>query len=199
MSVHVHAHQHFDGVCILLAYSGFFPGGTRGVSPRQRKFCPSPVPTAVPTFWPEPVPPRVLSPKIYKILPHFALNCDYFLAQNCFRSSILCLKHQNFCSNFSGGGIFGLSRQFFQVPLIWLCPWRESPPSDSVPEGDQKSSLKASPPHRKFCEKTLVFPHKLNLCSARACQPYLRLNHLTSCLFSKWGKVKCNIRVQPQF
>ena len=70
---------------------GFFPTGDWGVPPRQQKFCPSPQPTTVPTFWPELVPPNwVLSTetKISKILPHFTLNFDYFLAQNCFQKAL---------------------------------------------------------------------------------------------------------------
>ena len=55
------------------------------------------------------------------------------------------------------GGIFGLRRQWFQVPLIWLCPWHEPPPSDSVPDGDRKSSPKAGTPAqtKNFVKKTL--------------------------------------------
>ena len=106
---------------------GFFGG-----VPRWQKFCLSPQPTSIPTFRPEPVPPTwVMSPKISKLLPHFSLNFDYFLAQNCIRKLYFMLK----APNFAVGGIFGLSGQFFQVPphLTSSPTWNENRPRKQVP------------------------------------------------------------------
>ena len=124
--------------------------GLGGPSSRW-KFCLPLQPTAVPAFWPEPVPPTE-----FWILPNFSLNFDYFLAQNCTRKLYFVLKTPNL--TVGGGGIFGLSGQFFQVPPssdsvpaasppIWLCPQRGL-------KVVHKSKF-PPPPHQKFCEKTL--------------------------------------------
>ena len=72
-------------------------------------------------------------------------------------SSIVCLKHQNLLHEFHwGGGIFGLSGQLSKSSIILLHPRSKSPQSDSIPNGDRKSSPKASSPpplKKKFCEK----------------------------------------------
>ena len=72
------------------------------------------------------------------------------------------LRIPKFALILQGGGIFGLRRQYFQVPPIWFHPQYEAlpPPSDSVTNGDGKSSLKASPPP-KILWKTLLGVPKL--------------------------------------
>ena len=56
----------------------------------------------------------------------------------------------NFAENLNLGNRFRLpwKVQYFQAPLFWLRPRRESTPSDSVPE--------SKPPNQKFCEKALL-------------------------------------------
>ena len=96
-----------------------------------------------------------MSPKVSKFLPHFSLNFDYFLSQNCIRK----LYNTTICPNFAIVGHFRPQWTIFlSFLLIWLSPRRESPPplppSDSVPDGG-KSSLKISPPpiKKKICEE----------------------------------------------
>ena len=121
----------------------FFPGGTGGPPGSKNFACP---PTdRRPHFLTRACYPNwVLSLKISKILPHFSLNFNYFLAQNCIRKLYFMLKTPKFDSNFAVGGIFGLSGQSFQV--------------DSVPDGDRKSSLKASSPTKNFVKKPEQLP-----------------------------------------
>ena len=128
-----------DGKALDIFPAGFFPGGLGGF-PQAGKILPIPQPIPVPAFWPEPVPPNwVLSPKISKILPHFSLNFDYFSAQNCIRKLYFVLKTK-FALILLWGGIFGSANNF-----------SKSPPSDSVADGDQKSSPQSKPPRPKFC------------------------------------------------
>ena len=75
------------------------------------------------------------------------------------------LKKTKFALIFAGGGHFFASvGNVTKSLLIWLClcPWCESsPPSDSVPNEDQKSSPKvhvsSPPPPKKNCEKNPAF------------------------------------------
>ena len=140
------------------------------------KIFPVPPPTTVPAFCPEPVrPPNwVLSLKISKILPHFSLNFDYFLAQNCIRKLYYMLKTPKFALILQWEGAFlASSDNFSKSPFIRLSC--ESPPSDSVPNGDQKLSPKASsPPTKNFVEKSCIWmftwqKHADRACSVVAC------------------------------
>ena len=142
--------------------------------------------TAVPTFWPEPVPPTEFCPwKLQKFYLILLSTFDYFLAQNCIRKLYFMLML--LCSNFAAGGIFGLSGQYFQVPPIWLRPDASPPPCDSVPDGDRKLSPKASYPHQEFCEK---------LCRLHAhCQPASRIMVRSDFYIRPKKKKKCYIGV----
>ena len=66
--------------------------------------------------------------------------------------------------NLLQGGIFGLSRQFFQVRLIWLHPQHESPiwlRTKDCPWKQKDCPWKQVPPHhhlKLFCEKILTGP-----------------------------------------
>ena len=72
----------------------FFPGGT-GCPPSGDKNIAHPPNDRCPHFLIRASPPNsFLSPKIPKILPHFALNFDYFLVQNCIRKLYFMLKTQ---------------------------------------------------------------------------------------------------------
>ena len=124
----------------------FFYGGPPG----SKNFACSLQMTAVPAFWSEPVPPNwVLSPKI---LPHFSLNFDYFLAQNCIRKCSFMLKTPKFALILQGGGISGLSGQLFQVPphLIPSPTWVPPPHLTPSPTGT-KNRPRKQVPHQKFC------------------------------------------------
>ena len=58
------------------------------------------------------------------------------------------------------------------------------PPSDSVPDRDRKSFRKASPPHQKFCEKTLVCTQSgMRISSWKAGTSLFLITKLTSFLF----------------
>ena len=136
-----------------LVYSGFFTG--EWGFPQAAKNLPIPPTDRYPRFLTRACPPNwVLSPKISIILPHFSLNFDYFLAQNCIRKLYL---NTTICSNFAVGGHSLASADNFPgpphltsspmwVPPIWLRPQQGL---KIVPESK-------SPPHQKFCEKTLV-------------------------------------------
>ena len=122
--------------------------------PQVAKILPVPPTDRSPRFFDLSLSPSwVLFPKISKIVPHFSLNFDYFLAQNC-RKFYFMFKITKVYSDFAGGGAFlGSADNFFQViPHLTLSPTQVSP-SGSIPDGDRKSSPKASPPHQKFCEK----------------------------------------------
>ena len=100
------------------AFQGFFFFflGTWG-SHLAAKILPIPQPTAVPAFYQSLSPSQVLSPKISNILPHFSLSFDYFFGSKLHQKALLYAQNIKICSNFAVGGHFGLSRQFFYVPL----------------------------------------------------------------------------------
>ena len=148
------------GYCYKVTQLGFF--FFWGVSQAAKNFaCPlnlTPSPlfdqSLSPLNW-------VLSPKISKIPTNFSLNFDYFLAQNCIRKSYFKLKTPKFvliCCR----GHFWPQRTIFPSPLLtWLCPRCKSPLTPS--QRGSKSSLKASTPHQKFCEKPWVTMIKRDL------------------------------------
>ena len=97
----------------------------------------------VPTFWPEHVPPTEFCP--WKFPSIFFSIFDYFLAQNCIRKLYFMLKNTKICSNFAVG-TFWPQHTIFPSPPSSDSVLDAIPPSDSVPDGDRKSSPKASPP-----------------------------------------------------
>ena len=98
--------------------------------------------------------PRVFPPNI---LPHFSLNFDFFLPQNCIRKLYFMLQTSKFAVILVWGGILGLSWQFFQVPLIWFHPWHKSPPPFWLhPWREPKIATKGKPPTKNLGEKTLI-------------------------------------------
>ena len=107
----------------------------------------TPQPTAIPAFWPEPVPANwVLSPKISKISPHFSLNFDYFLGQNCIRKLYFMLKTPKFALILRWGHSWS-QRIIFPTAPPHLTPF---------PTGTENRPRKQASPPSKFCEKTLL-------------------------------------------
>ena len=90
------------------------------------KILPVPQMTAALFFDQRLSPNWVLSLKISKFYLIFPLNFDYFLAQNYIRMLFFMLITK-ICSYFAVRGIFDLSCQFSQAPLIWPHPWHEPP------------------------------------------------------------------------
>ena len=148
---------------------GFSPGQTGG-PPRWWKFCTSPQTKYRPRVLTRACPLQLsFVPENFKHFTSFSLNFDYFLAQNCIRKLYFMLKTPKIAL-FCWGGYFWPQRKFFQDPLIWLCPRRESPPSDSIPNGDRKLSPKASPPPPpKILWKTLGYNRNPTGIVATAC------------------------------
>ena len=97
-----------------------------------------------------------LSPQLSFVPENFknftSFFSQYFLAQICIRKLYFLLKPPKFAL-FCCGDIFGLSGQFVQVPPYLTPTAKQGPPSDSVPNGDRKSSLKANPPTKNFVKK----------------------------------------------
>ena len=118
-----------------------FPGGT-GVPQGGKNFARTLQPTVIPTFWPKSVPPSKFCPQKFLILPHFSLNFDYFIAQNCIRKFYFKLKTQKNCSNFAVGA-------FLASANIFPSPPSSDSVSDTSPPPHLTPSLKASPPPTK--------------------------------------------------
>ena len=99
------------------------------------------------------LPNWVLSQKISKILPHFSLNFDYFLAQTWNRKLFLMLKTPKFALSWPQQTIFSSPLSSDSLPDAISPPPTRFPPPDAIPppiwlrpRRDRKSSPKASPP-----------------------------------------------------
>ena len=111
----------------LFVSSGFFSWGD--CPPRRQKFCPSPPTDYRPRFLTRACLPQLsFVTKNFIFFPHFSLNFEYSLAQNCIRKLYFMLKTPKFALIVPYGDIFGLSGQFFQVPphltlsTMWVPP-----------------------------------------------------------------------------
>ena len=167
---------------ILILGSFFSLGGLRW-SPKVTKILPVP-----------PQPTITLPFFFYKILPHFSLTFDFFLAQTCFRKLYflhLKYKYQNLLQIILLGGIFGLSRQFLQhpsppplTPSLMLIP-----PPHLIPSlmGDQNNSQKQVPHTQNFVKKNPDTCAILRSISDRPC----RLLELTK-IFKKSYRDNCH-------
>ena len=101
-----------------------------------------------------------LSPKISKMLPHFSLNFDYFLAQDCIRKVYFMLLTPKFALILLQG-VFWPQQKLFQV-YLHMTPsptWGPPPPSDSVP--DMSPPIWLCPQHGpKIIPKSKSLPPK---------------------------------------
>ena len=151
---------------LLQAQVFFFGGGGVGDwgSLEAVKILPVP-PICRPGFLTRACPPNwVLSPKIWKFLPHFSLNFDYFLAQNCIRKLYFMLKTPKFALILLQEGIFGFSGQNFQVPHIWLRPRQGLKIVHDSKHPPTKNFLKKNPEALSFevCKCDSIPSHTLN-------------------------------------
>ena len=130
----------------------FFPLGT---SPGGKNFALPPT-DRCPRFLTRACPPQLsFVPQNFKNFT--SLFSEFWLpfSSKLHRRALFYAWNTKICSNFAVGVHYWPQQTIFpNPPSSDSVPDVRAPPSDFIPDGDQKSSLKATP-HQKFCEKTL--------------------------------------------
>ena len=131
--------------CLASWCTWFFSRGTGG-RPAWREFCLPPPSDTCPRFWTKvcttPPPPRFDRPRKFEKFKYIVSNLTTFMLKSILKSCLKIAKNGLILH----WGQFCLNNLIFspQVP----------PPSDFVPDGDQKFWV-PPPPHQKFRENTL--------------------------------------------